>query len=299
MSDSSSKISVAIVGGGIGGLSLAVGLQKCPQLDVQVYEGTKVYTDIGGGLAIHGNGIRAMELLGEEVKRAYFESAELSGKDEEEELSTDVLVGMGKNAHETLASLGAAKVSDVNYSRRDSLLILKQGRKTVARADLLKGLAKLMQSDRIHFGKRLARIQEQKDKKVTLHFEDGGEASADCLVGADGIRSKTRSYLLGEDHPATKPKDQGWVLFRRMVPMEEARQTVEERLLNKVPIYCGKGSAINCMPIHGGRTYTVSVTYMTAAASSGDEADKTLVVRKDFFKDWIPEVRTVVEVRLS
>lgn len=117
MSDPSPKISVAIAGGGIGGLSFAVGLQKCPHLNVRVYEGTKVYADIDGGLAIHGNGIRAMELLGEDVKRAYFESAELSGKDEEEELTTDVLVGMGKNAHETVASLRAAKASEVKQER--------------------------------------------------------------------------------------------------------------------------------------------------------------------------------------
>jgi hypothetical protein len=37
------KISITIAGGGIGGLSLASGLQKCPHLDVRVYEGTKVY----------------------------------------------------------------------------------------------------------------------------------------------------------------------------------------------------------------------------------------------------------------
>lgn len=168
----------------------------------------------------------------------------------------------------------------------------------MARADLLKGLTKLIQSNGIHFGKRLACIEEQKDKRVILCFEDGSEASADCLIGADGIHSKTRSYLPGEDHPTTKRKDQGWDLFRRMVPMEEARQSVDERLLNKVPIYCGKGSAINCMPIHGGRTYTVSVTYVKAAAWSEEDADETLVVRKEFFKDWIPEVRTVVEVCL-
>jgi NADH dehydrogenase FAD-containing subunit len=37
------KISITIAGGGIGGLSLATGLQKYPQLDVHVYEGTKLY----------------------------------------------------------------------------------------------------------------------------------------------------------------------------------------------------------------------------------------------------------------
>jgi salicylate hydroxylase len=98
-----------------------------------------------------------------------------------------------------------------------------------------------VQKDRLHFGKRLARIEEKQDRKVTLHFEDGSEASADCLIGADGIHSKARSYLLGEDHPATAAKDQGWILFRRLVPMEEARQSLDGTLLTKVPIYCGLG----------------------------------------------------------
>lgn len=108
---------------------------------------------------------------------------------------------------------------------------------------MLTELAKLVQGDRIHFGKRLMRIEEH-DNKVFLHFKDGTSASADCLIGADGIRSTTRKYLLGEDHPATAPTDQGWIFFRRMVPMEEAGKTVDPQLLNKVPIYCGERGAI-------------------------------------------------------
>ena len=66
----------------------------------------------------------------------------------------------------------------------------------MAQVDLFNGLAKLVQKERLHFGKRLAIIEEKHDGKITLHFEDGSEASADCLIAADGIHSKTRSYLL-------------------------------------------------------------------------------------------------------
>jgi salicylate hydroxylase len=38
-----------------------------------------------------------------------------------------------------------------------------------------------------------------------------------------------------------------------IVPMEEARQNLDENLLTKVPIYCGLGRGINCIPIHGRR----------------------------------------------
>ena len=152
-------------------------------------------------------------------------------------------------------------------------------------------LAKFMERDRIHFGKRLVRIKEQPNGKVILHFKDGSQAFADCLIGADGIHSTTRGYLLGEDHAAREAKNQGWVLFRRQVPMEEAALTVEAKLLHKVPIYCGLAGAVNCMPIHGGRTYSISVCCTRTPGS-----DEGLVFSKDFFKDWIPEVRTVVEV---
>jgi 2-polyprenyl-6-methoxyphenol hydroxylase-like FAD-dependent oxidoreductase len=167
----------------------------------------------------------------------------------------------------------------------------------VARAALLHGLAKLVQKDRLHFGKRLERIEENGGENVTLYFEDGSEASADCLIAADGIDSKIRCYLLGEDHPATAPKDQGWIMFQRQVPMEEARQSLDETLLTKVPIYCGFGSGINCMPIHGGRIYQISVTCVKSAVWNEDDSNDTLVIHKDYYKDWIPEVKAVVEVR--
>lgn len=47
------------------------------------------------------------------MKRAYTVCAELSAKDEDQEMATDVLAAAGKGAHEMLASLGAAKVSEM------------------------------------------------------------------------------------------------------------------------------------------------------------------------------------------
>lgn len=115
MPSASPKIRVAIAGGGISGLCLAIGLLKCPLLDVQVYEGAKAFADIGAGLALHGNAIRAMEMIGPEVKQAYFDSARLIGEDENEELATEVLVAQGKHANEQVAFLGRAKVRRTVY----------------------------------------------------------------------------------------------------------------------------------------------------------------------------------------
>ena len=61
------QIRIAIVGGGIGGLALAYGLSKKPHLDIHIYEGASEYNDVGFGLALHLNAIRAMMLIGPEV----------------------------------------------------------------------------------------------------------------------------------------------------------------------------------------------------------------------------------------
>lgn len=64
-------IKVAIIGGGIGGLSLALGLLKLSHLDVQVYEAAPMFSEIGAGVGLAHNAQRALELLGPAAKKAF------------------------------------------------------------------------------------------------------------------------------------------------------------------------------------------------------------------------------------
>ena len=57
-------IRVAVVGGGIGGLTLALGLLKYDHLDVQVYEAAHTFGEIGAGVAIGLNAQKALKLIG-------------------------------------------------------------------------------------------------------------------------------------------------------------------------------------------------------------------------------------------
>lgn len=63
-------VSVAIIGGGIGGLCLALGLLKQSHLDVQVYEAAHTFSEIGAGVALGHNAERALELIGPVAKQA-------------------------------------------------------------------------------------------------------------------------------------------------------------------------------------------------------------------------------------
>ena len=64
VSSTPTAFSVAVIGGGIGGLTLAIGLLKHRHIDVQVYEAAPSFGEIGAGVAIGPNAQRALELIG-------------------------------------------------------------------------------------------------------------------------------------------------------------------------------------------------------------------------------------------
>lgn len=65
------SIRLAIVGGGIGGIALALGLLKHPHIDFQIYEAAPIWVQIGAGLGLGPNAQSALELLGPEAESAF------------------------------------------------------------------------------------------------------------------------------------------------------------------------------------------------------------------------------------
>jgi salicylate hydroxylase len=235
------KIRVAIAGGGIAGLALAFGLTKKPQLEVHVYEGVQQYLDIGAGLALHPNGIASMLSIGEELRDAYVSNATNVG-DELRECSTDVIIAQGLKKGELVAQLGKAK-----------------GRRSISRADLLKAFSTLVPTDSITFGKRLQSIDET-DSEVHLYFKDGSSASADVLIGADGIRSVARSHCLGPNHPAASPVNHdGWLLYRASLPADDFPWSIKESWLYHVPILIGPRGYFNVQMTKKGTQMNVAL----------------------------------------
>ena len=69
------SFSVAIVGGGIGGILLALGLLKYPHIDVHVYESAPSFGEVGAGVTIGPNAQRALELIGPSAHEAFVKHA--------------------------------------------------------------------------------------------------------------------------------------------------------------------------------------------------------------------------------
>ncbi|KAK0724983.1 hypothetical protein B0H67DRAFT_482389 [Lasiosphaeris hirsuta] len=279
MGSTTRPIKIAIIGGGIGGLSLAAGLAKKTHLDVHVYESVPEHKDVGAGLALHLNAIKAMSLIGPEVRKAYFDKAIAMAEEEEQEMATEVILAQGPHAGELVAELGRAK-----------------GRRSVSRADFLAGLLGLVPQERVTFGKRLARIWETRDGEARVHveFRDGTQAHVDCLLGADGIHSIVRSYLLGADHPATAPKNHDrWQVYRTLVSADEARKQVNEKWTRTVPILLGPRGHINCIPLSKGTRLSAGVAVRGAALGDGANAKP---LDPSLYSDYTEDAQRIVRM---
>ena len=68
-------INVAVIGGGMGGLCLAIGLLKHPHINVQIYEGAHKFSEIGAGVVFGPNAQRALKLISSETEQAYLRQA--------------------------------------------------------------------------------------------------------------------------------------------------------------------------------------------------------------------------------
>lgn len=278
-------IRVAIVGGGIGGLTLARGLVAQQHLQITVYEATEKYLDIGAGLAFHGNAMRGLTNIDQALHDEYFARATLMAE-REKELATTVLIGDEVEGEENiLAELGKAK-----------------GRKTVARADLLEGLYSLLPKDVVRFGWRLSRIEED-GGEITLTFDNGATVQTDVLISADGIHSVTRKYLLGADHPAATPVNHdNWSFVMRKVPAAEAK-ALNPGLPNRVPIFCGYGGYLNSIPIRFGEEMTIAAFSQDLTAADGADGPKDATATRakfdkalDNFKTWRQDCQDLAEL---
>jgi salicylate hydroxylase len=190
------SLRVAVIGGGIGGLSAALHLLKAG-LDVHVYEQAARITEIGAGIQISPNASRLLQRLG---LGAAMESAGVRPLVVHQRRWDD-----GRTLQRATVGREVETTFGAPYYH-------------FHRADLVTLLADAMPAERLHVGHRLVDLA-QKDGRVTAQFENGATAEADLLVGADGIHSRVRTLLFGLE----KPRFTGCVAWRGLVPAERIK----------------------------------------------------------------------------
>ena len=184
---------IAVIGGGIGGLTAAVALGRAG-FAVDVYEQAPELTEVGGGINMGPNAARILYGLG-------------------------LGAGLDREAVRPIRT-HQRRWQDGRTLQRAPLNprceeLYGAPHLTVHRADLLSIIAAAVPASRIHLGHRLVGLAEA-DDRVEARFENGARVSADVLVGADGIHSTVRTALFGEE----APRFAGCVAYRGLVPAE-------------------------------------------------------------------------------
>ncbi|KAL4784897.1 hypothetical protein BJX76DRAFT_367288 [Aspergillus varians] len=226
---SAKQFTVAIIGGGIGGLSLAVGLLR-RNVPVQIYEAASAFKEVGLGLTIGPAAHRAMPLIDPKIREIYDQlittHADSPGYEKFRETWFEVVWATGEKAGQVLLDLKA----------------LPSGQTTVRRADFLDALVKLVPGEIAHFGKRLDTLEEIGDG-VQMRFTDGTSASASVVVGCDGIHSSVKRFVLPEhEYAQTQPRYSGMYGYRAVLPMETMVEAVGDQRARVSTMYIGDGA---------------------------------------------------------
>ena len=182
------KLSVAIVGAGMGGLAVAATLRRVG-IDVQVYEQAARFARIGAGIQMMPNSMKVLRGIGVEERLRATSFAPYSHLN---------------------------RIADTGEVTRELPMpesLYNAPYLCMHRADLHDALASVVPSEIIHLNKKLVGL-DQAGGRVTLRFEDGSTASADAVVGADGVHSVVRDIVVGPDAPIHK----GRIAYRAVFP---------------------------------------------------------------------------------
>jgi len=206
-------IRIAVIGAGLGGMTTA-GLLQRAGFKVQVFEQAAAFSRIGAGIHLSPNVMKVMRRLGIETTLADIG------------LHPDAFVSRKWDTGEVLFELPFHPQNEAHFGAAYI---------NVHRGDLHQVLESALDHGTVAFGHKL-RAMEERHGVVHLAFENGAKAEADLVIGADGVNSRVREYLLGTE----KPRYSGHVAHRAVFPAA---------LLNGLPIractkWWGEGSHI-------------------------------------------------------
>ncbi|ORY58084.1 salicylate hydroxylase-like protein [Pseudomassariella vexata] len=252
MVTSPKPFSIAIIGGGIGGLTLAIGLLK-HNVPFTIYESASQFGEVGAGLGMSPNGVRAMGLIDHRIKEGFLRCRTNNPHAKMQDVLYTVRVGDFKNANENgmIWQKGdrCLRVGDEIFDVPG----LPELRGACHRAHFLDELVRLVPDSVAQFRKKLVDITETSGD-VVLQFADGTNARHSAVVGCDGIKSRTRELILG---PASKATFTGKCAYRGLVPMEKAIEVLGEDEARNSQLYMGYHGHILTYPIQLGSTLNI------------------------------------------
>lgn len=239
---------IIIIGCGIGGAAAALALHKAGY-DVRVFERAPMLSEVGAGIGLLPNAMRALSALGiENTVRSHgqtFNAAELYGMNAKKLQSLHLPALSGLNA-----PLGVI----------------------IHRSTLLSSILQALPPQMITTNAHCVGIEQTKEG-VTVHFKNGRQEFADILIAADGIYSVIRHMLFS----STQLRYSGQTCFRGIahykIPDREVIREVQ-----------GPGVRCSAMAIDRERVYWWAAINAEQGEKLAPKKQRDLLLKH--FKDW-------------
>ena len=258
------EVTVAIAGGGIGGLALAAALRRDGHR-VTVVERSPRIDDAGSGLILYPNAMKALDAISPRLGRTVRAAGHVARPGESrpllspagETLSTDPVGELGRQ-------YGAPHVSLLRSRLQRALLAEARA----AGAELLPGV----------------RVEDHADAGdgVKVVLDDGRTIGAHVLVGCDGINSVVRRRIVG-DGPAPY---RGFTTVRGRAPAPPG--------LPHGFVIKGPALDVFSAPIGGGHLYWTAKINAPAGTWPGKDPAAALSDLLERMSGWHDDVRSVV-----
>jgi salicylate hydroxylase/6-hydroxynicotinate 3-monooxygenase len=182
------KPTIAIIGAGMGGLAAAATLRQAG-FPVEVYEQASKFGRIGAGIQMMPNSMKVLRAIGIEDRlrqTAFAPYSHLNRKGDTGEVMRELPM--------------PESLYNAPYL-------------CMHRADLHDALLSVVPMDVIHLNRKLVGL-DQTGGHVIMSFADGSKATADAVIGADGVHSIVRDIVVGPDTPIHR----GRIAYRAVFP---------------------------------------------------------------------------------
>jgi len=209
-------VQIAIIGGGIGGLTAALALQQSG-FQAEVFEQAPELLEVGSAIAIWSNAMRVLERL---------------------QLAEKILEYGGVVEELCWMDQRGFLLNRVSIKDRQTPAV------ALHRSDLQRTLRQALPQSSIHLGHSIVEYSQQGDKMIAT-FANGETVAADFLIGADGVHSRVRLQFLNDGEPIKR----GYTIWRGTSPITPSVVPPA----TGIELY-GRGKRFGIGPVGQGRT---------------------------------------------
>ena len=287
MDSSISSLKICIIGAGMAGLTSALALAKQGFTNIHVYEYASDLGFVGAGIQLAPNMARILDRLGvwADIER---EAVVLS----------DTSIRQGSTDHEL------TKV-DLRYVQEIYEYAHMVGHRSSLAGSIYKGCLR-ERGIKFYFGTSVGKIERWDPRPtfvVTPRDGEPYEVEADILLGADGVKSRTRVEMMAKLGIEAEVIDSGQAAYRIMLTREEMKNDRELlRLIDtdRATRWIGEKRHIIAYPVSEKNVYNISTAQPDVNFAAAPSATYTTKGSKkamlEVYSDFCPMIQRMLNL---